>query len=72
MEYELLCEKIERAMWEYNTFITTNDSLADDDFEAFRNRSMNLLDRYSQLCDIRDRYEENRSVNILLEILSLN
>ncbi|MCP1242852.1 hypothetical protein GOB86_09530 [Acetobacter lambici] len=65
--YEMLCEKIDAVFEEHNELVEDMGIITEDD-EARIGQS---LKRYTLLCDIKERYEEDNSVDILMEVLSI-
>ncbi|GAA3676489.1 hypothetical protein [Acetobacter lovaniensis] len=65
--YELLCEKIDAVIEEHNELIEDMGVMtAEDKIEVEQS-----LKRYDTLCDIKERYEEDNSVDILMEFLTI-
>lgn len=65
--YELLCEKIEAVIEEHNELVEDMGVMtAEDKIEVEQS-----LKRYDTLCDIKERYEEDNSVDILMEFLTI-
>lgn len=65
--YELLCEKIDAVIEEHNELVEDMRIITEDD-EA---RIEQSLKKYTALNDIKERYEEDKSVDILMEVLSI-
>lgn len=65
--YELLCEKIDAVFEEHNELIDDMGVMtAEDEIKVEQS-----LKRYAVLCDIKERYEEDNSVDIVMEVLSI-
>ena len=64
--YELLCEKIDAVLEEHNELIEDMGVMT----EKEEVRIEESLKRYDTLCDIKERYEEDNSVDILMEFIS--
>lgn len=63
--YEMLCEKIDAVFEEHNELVEDMGVMtAEDEIEG-------SLKRYALLCDIKERYEEDNSVDIVMEVLSI-
>ncbi|MFT8642466.1 MAG: hypothetical protein ABF751_11135 [Acetobacter orientalis] len=66
--YEMLCEKIDAVFEEHNELIEDMGVMtAEDKIEVEQS-----LKRYDTLCNIKERYEEDNSVDILMEFISLS
>lgn len=64
--YEMLCEKIDAVFEEHNELVEDMGVMtAEDEIEVEQS-----LKRYAMLCDIKERYKEDNSVDILMEFLS--
>lgn len=63
--YQMLCRKIDRLMEEHAEFVWKN-TLTEKEFNS---RNNDLLTRYVLLNELRERYEEDQSIDILYEIL---
>ena len=65
--YEMLCEKIDAVFEEHNELVEDMGIITEDD----ETRIEQSLKRYAVLCDIKERYEEDKSVDIVMEVLSI-
>ncbi|MCI1796050.1 MAG: hypothetical protein LKI57_07775, partial [Acetobacter lovaniensis] len=66
--YELLCEKIDAVIEEHNELIEDMGVMTEDD----ETRIEQSLKKYTALNDIKERYEEDNSVDILMEVLVIS
>lgn len=65
--YELLCEKIDATFEEHNELVEDMGIITEED----ETRIEQSLKKYTALNDIKERYEEDNSVDILMEVLSI-
>lgn len=65
--YEMLCEKIDAVFEEHNELVEDMGVMTVEDKVEVEQS----LKRYAVLCDIKERYEEDNSVDIVMEVLSI-
>ncbi|MGE4523030.1 MAG: hypothetical protein AB7D19_11190 [Acetobacter sp.] len=64
---EMLCEKIDAVFEEHNELVEDMGVMTEENkIEVERS-----LQKYAALCDIKERYEEDNSVDIVMEVLSI-